>query len=455
MRAKARRELRRYVIVGNGVASFAAAEAIRALDPGGEIVILGNDPHGYYSRPGLAYLISDEIPEKSLYPFTPQEDLANGFDRRQAHVERVDPAAHRLFLADGSALVYDRLLLAPGAAAAPLSVPGAGLEGVVKLDHLDDARQILKLARRSKSALVVGGGITALELVEGLVAHGIATHYLLRGERYWNNVLDDTEARIVEHRLEEHGVRLHFKTEITEVLGKNGRVAGVRTAARADGDTHAGEIIACELLAAAIGIQPRLELAQKSGLNHERGILVDEYLQTSAADIFAAGDAAQILDPQSGQYHLDSLWTTARDQGRAAGGIMAGSRQPYHKKTPFNVTRLAGITTTIIGRVGGGKDADLKGIARGDSETWRQAGGQTAVEGSGPDRVRLMVGEKNLLGALVMGRQTLSPVLQELIAARADIMPVRAALLQPGAALTALIEPFWSQWRQAYGTQQS
>ncbi len=97
----------------------------------------------------------------------------------------------------GKKLTYDRLLIATGARAVRMDVPGANLEGVVVLDNLDDARRIIKSARRTRSAVVIGGGITALEIVEGLVSRGVKTHYFLRGERYWSNVLDETESGIV------------------------------------------------------------------------------------------------------------------------------------------------------------------------------------------------------------------------------------------------------------------
>ncbi len=212
--------------------------------------------------------------------------------------------------------------------------------------------------------MVIGGGITALELAEGLLARGMKVRYLLRGDRYWSNVLDPQESRIVEARLQEEGVTLHHHAEITEVLGKNGHVHAVRLAD--------GQIWKCDLLAYAIGIHPRLELAKRAGLAVDRGILVNEFLQTSETDIYAAGDAAQAYDPMTGRSVLDSLWNPARQQGYAAGLNMAGKRTAYSKSAPFNVTRLAGLTTTIIGTVGGGRDDDLVGIARGDSETWRE-----------------------------------------------------------------------------------
>ena len=99
---------------------------------------------------------------------------------------------------------------------------------MVKLDTLEDADRILKLARRGQPAVVVGGGITALELVEGLAARGMRVHYFLRGERYWTGVLDETESRMVEQRLQHDGVFLHFHTNLVEVLGRGGKVSGVR-----------------------------------------------------------------------------------------------------------------------------------------------------------------------------------------------------------------------------------
>jgi NADPH-dependent 2,4-dienoyl-CoA reductase/sulfur reductase-like enzyme len=431
------------VIIGAGPAGVAAAEAIRSRDASGEILMLSAEPHGYYSRPGLAYYLTGEMPEEGLFPFTPRDFQALNLQLRHAPVARIDPQAHHLELQGGPALAYDRLLIATGASAARTDLPGVELEGVVKLDNLDDARHILKLARKARRAVVVGGGITALEIVEGLVARKVKTHYLLRGDRYWSNVLDETESRIVEERLRHEGVQIHFHTELAEIAGRRGRVAGVIT--------QNGVKLACEMVAIAIGIRPRAELAQAAGLNTARGILVDEYLQASAADIFAAGDVAEVCDPLSGKTVIDSLWGPARAQGYAAGLNMAGIDTPFHKPVPFNVTRLAGLTTTIIGTVGRGRDEDLIGIARGDSETWRQLPDAIAAQSDfDVNRLRVLVGERTLLGALVMGDQTLSQPLQHLVARRADISSIRAALLQPQARLAELLIQFWTQWRTAH-----
>jgi NAD(P)H-nitrite reductase large subunit len=189
-------------------------------------------------------------------------------------------------------------------------------------------------------------------------------------------------------------------------------------------------------------------------LQVDRGILVDEYLQTSAADIFAAGDVAQVYDPFSGKSLIDSLWGLAREQGSTAGMNMAGTQTVFSKPVAFNVTRLAGLTTTIIGKVGQGKDDDLIGIARGDSETWRQLPDSIAAQQDfDVNRLRVMLGEKTILGAIVMGDQTLSHPLQSLVDRGVDITSIRARLLEPEAPLADLIAEFWAQWVNSHVPQ--
>ncbi|MGC8780420.1 MAG: NAD(P)/FAD-dependent oxidoreductase, partial [Anaerolineae bacterium] len=396
---------------------------------------LSDDPHGYYSRPGLAYLLTGEVPQAQLFPLRDADWRGLGLHRVTAEVVRLEPDAHRVLLADGRALAYDRLLLATGSTAARLNVPGSDLPQVVTLDSLADARRILDLARRAQAAVVVGGGITALELVEGLRVHCRRVHYLLRGDRYWSNVLDEAESRLVLDRLAAEGVQLHLRAEVAEITAHRGRVAGVTTTA--------GEHIPCDLVAVAIGVQPRAGLARAAGLRVERGVLVDETLRTSAADIYAAGDVAQVYDPRTGRASLDTLWNIARGQGAVAGRNMAGGNERYVKPMPINVTRLAGITTTIIGRVGHGPDADVVGIARGDSETWRQLGeALVAEDASEVNRLRLLIGAKTLVGAVVMGDQRPSRPLQRLIGEEADITPIRARLLAPHAPLAAILAEF-------------
>lgn len=415
---------RRYVIVGNGPAGVTAAEAIRREDAQGDIRIVGSEDRGFYSRPGLAYLLTGAIPEQRLFSRPESVYQRSRIDRTVGTVQEIEPRSHRVELADGRVLRYDRLLLAVGAQAVRPSLPGIDLQGVVTLDNLDDARNILRLARRARRACVVGGGITALELAEGLAAQGVETHYLMRSDRYWGSVLDPRESELVEGRLEDDGIRIHRGVELASVIGHKGRVSAV--------ETNDGSRLACDILAVAIGVQPRLDLAQRAGLETGRGIWTDATFQTSDPDIFAAGDVSEVLDPATGRRTMDCLWSMAIEHGRVAGAQMAGGGDPYRRPVPFNVTRIGGITTTLIGTVGtGGREGDLVALARGDSLVWREGLDAFAVVSDiGANRLRLVLGEDRIVGAVVMGDQALSRPLQHMVRERVDIRWVRDRLLR-------------------------
>ncbi len=436
----------RYLLIGTGVAAIAALEAIRSLDADGEIAVIGDDPHGYYSRPGLAYYLTGELEESLLFPYQKTDFSRLNARFYRARATRILLAEKQVELEGGACLPYEKLLIATGAQAIPLNLPGANLSGVHKLDHLADARALLAHARRGRPALVTGGGITALELAEGLAARGMKVHYVFRSERYWPAVLDETESRLIESLLRREAMTLYPKTELTEILGKNGKVTGARLSN--------GKVIPTDLIAYAIGIAPRSGLAREAGIACERGILVNERMETSLPGVYAAGDVAQAYDPAAGKHVLDSLWTPAREQGRIAGLNMAGQPTDYVKSIPFNVTRLAGLTVTIIGAVAlpsspallTASEGDLLAIARGDSETWRELPHAIiAQSGFEVNRLRLMVGEKHILGAIVMGDQKFSAPLQKLIRDQADITPIRPRLLAPHAPIADILAEFVSK----------
>ena len=414
----------RYVIVGNGAAGATAARTVREHDASADIQIVGAEKHAFYSRPGLAYYLAGQLPEGALFSRPDKELERADVKRTVGRVASVDQRAHRLELADGKVLRYDRLLLGVGAKAVRPEVDGIELDGVVTLDSLEDARLILKIAKRAKRAVVVGGGITALELAEGLAANGVATRYLMRGDRYWASVLDERESALVEERLGHDGVVLHRNTELARVIGHKHRVTAV--------ETKDGERIEADMLAVAVGTQVRLELAKQIGLATGRGIFTDDTLMTSEPDIYAAGDAAEVLDPVTGRRSVDSLWSVAIAQGRVAGANMAGgSMSCMPRPAPFNVTKLGGVTTTLIGAVGaGGRDGDLIALSRGDSTAWREQLDGFAVDtDSGANHLRLILSEDRILGAVVMGDQTLSRPLLQVIRDRLDIREVRDRLL--------------------------
>jgi NAD(P)H-nitrite reductase large subunit len=430
-----------FVIVGSGIAGLAAAEALRERDRQATITMVSEEKHDFYSRPGLANLLRGDIPERQLAVRTRDELRALNINRVNARALQLDWSRQELTLPGGRRIRYHRLLLATGALAVPPAFPGADLAGVVKLDGLDDARQILKLARRAKAGVVIGGGITALELVEGLMKRGVRVHYFLRGDRYWSDVLDESESRLILDRLRHEGVAIHLQTQIKQAHGARGQLMAV--------ETQAGVHIPCQMLAVAIGVRPRVDLARQAGLKVEKGVVVNQFLECSVPGVYAAGDVAEVFDPIRGKASLDVLWPTALAQGRVAGANMAGERQAYVKSVPFNVTMLAGLRVTVIGAVGGGKNEDLVAITRGESEAWRHSHRAWVLrETDDVNRVRLLVGDKKIVGALVMGDQTWSRPLQRLILADVDISAIRSALANDQATALLHLANFYQQWER-------
>ncbi len=425
-----------YVILGSGVAGVTAAETLRRLDRSARLTVISEDPHGFYSRPGLAYYLTDEIPRKRLSLYSHKDWKALGARTVRGRVSGLDPTNHTIYIEKMAPIPYDRLLLATGSRAVPLSVPGSHTKGVVTLDTLEDAQRILHYSHHTRTAVVMGGGVIALELAEGLAARGLRVHYLMRRGRYWPAVLDEVESGIIEERLAAKGIRIHPCTEIAEIISRHGRVAAVMT--------RQGEPIPCGMVGVGIGVAPRTELARQAGLRTDRGILVDEFLQASAEDIFAAGDAAQAPDPSTGQTAVDTLWRPARVQGWTAALNMAGKKQAHVRSAAVNVVRLAGVMVSIIGAVGKPQEEDTPGVARGSSETWLQLPNTLPmVTGKGLNHLRVMVGERTLLGAVVLGDQKLSRPLQDLITRGVDITPIREQLLRGDAALGHVLMDFW------------
>lgn len=412
---------RHYVLVGSGIASLSAAESIRSADPDARITLVSREEGAFYSRPGLAYLLTSEVPEKGLHIRTPQEIAALGIERFVADAIELRPEQHELVLSGHRLLRYDRLLIATGATSVPADFPGATLGGVVQVDGLAEARDFVVRSRAASSAVVVGGGSTALELVDGLHAQGVTTHYLMRGERYWSKVFDPVESAIVEARLMGVGVHLHRHAAVREAIGERGQLVGVTL--------ESGLRIPCEMLAVAIGVRPRLELATSAGISTQRGILTSAFLETSAPDVFAAGDCAQVYDPVTQTSSMDTLWASALQQGRIAGLNMAGVRVAHRKRPPINVTKVGGITVTIIGAVGQGTDPDLLTLTRGQSERWNadaEAWSVSAARRS--DRLRVVVSGRTIVGAVVMGDQSVSRPLAHLIGEEVDISSLRPLL---------------------------
>ncbi len=430
-----------YVIIGNGAAGVTAAETIRSYDPQGRITIVSAEPGPMYSRPGLAYVLLREIPPQQVHARQLEWYDQLGLELVHDTAVSLDVTRQRVTLESGRALSYDKLLIATGARAVTPPYAGADLKGVVYLDTLDGTQDLLRQTRRARRAVVIGGGITALELSEGLAHQGVDTHYFVRRDRLWGRVFNDAEAKILEERMTAHHVKIHYQTEIQEILGNwRGRVRGVVL--------KDGREFKCDLVGIAIGVKPQLDLVQNTPIALDRAILVNENLQSSVPNIFAAGDCAQVYDRWTQKHMMDILWPSAVAEGRAAALNMVGQPYAYEKGSPFNACLLFGLHITTMGQVNPRPDekkAVVQHLSRGSSEVWytypRSYNSAWAEEG--PNTLRMVVNDDQLVGALLMGNQRLADPLRYLIENEVSLAGWEEALYTGGSMLQQRILDFW------------
>jgi nitrite reductase (NADH) large subunit len=214
-----------YLIIGNGAAGLSAAEVIRRRDANGRITIVTNEPYRFYSRPGIAYYIMNQVSAKQLISRSENFYKEHRFNLLEGEAVKVDLEKQMVSFADGKTITYDVLLLATGAAAVAAPFPGSDAEGVLTFDTLDDAKTVVRQGRKAKTAVVVGGGITAMELSEGLRHQGVRTILLQRGDRIWARLFDEQESAIIEHAAIHEGVEIWYGEEIEAVVSDNGRVS--------------------------------------------------------------------------------------------------------------------------------------------------------------------------------------------------------------------------------------
>lgn len=347
----------RYVVIGNGVAGVTAAQTLAQSQPGADLHIYAAEPYPYYRRPQLPDYIAGLVTETDITYRPPEWYAERGIQvHLNSPVEELDPAAHRLRLADGTSVPYDRLLLATGGIAWKPPVPGADLRGVFTLRTLDDARAIRDRARSVQRAVVIGGGLLGLETARALRSLGLEVTVLEVAPYLMPRQLDREGAAILEALLH----RMDIRTEtgvVTEAILGNGAVRAVRL--------KDGREFPADLVVFSTGIRSEVTLARGAGLAVNRGVVVDEHLQTSAPDIYAAGDVAEAGGIVYG------IVPAAIEQARvAAANLAAPGSAVYRGTVPATTLKVVGAELTSIGEcVAEGEDLVL--LRRADPEKGR------------------------------------------------------------------------------------
>jgi 3-phenylpropionate/trans-cinnamate dioxygenase ferredoxin reductase subunit len=408
----------KYLIIGGGVAGTTAAETLRQNDPSGSIAIVSDEPHVFYSRIMLSKpnFFLEKIPFEQIY-------LKNESWYREKNITflggktatGINTAEKTITLNDGVVLQYEKLLLATGGEARrwdPVQVKGADKKGIYYLRDLDEGKEIIGAIKTAKRAVCIGGGFVSFETCELLRMKGIETTLLIMEPYYWANLWDETSGLIVEDYLRQGGVEV-IKNELTEeVLGAE-KVEGLRT--------KTGKEIPCDMIIVGIGIVCLLESFKTCGLECGRGIKTNEYLETNLPDVWAAGDAAEFYDVVVGEPAQAGNWVNAQMQGRVAALNMLGKKQQF-RMVSFYATQGFGLMIAFVGDV-------------------RLLPNRTIItRGSGKLKSygRLLLKDKELVGATLLNRTPEMAPISKLIEKDVDVSAHHAELADPNFDLKTL-----------------
>jgi nitrite reductase (NADH) large subunit len=401
----------RYIIIGNGAAGMAAAEAIRDRDEAREIAIYTDEDRFHYSRPRIIEYLGGAIDADKL-------TIRSGdyYQRRRiilvkpAVVEAIDPLGRTISLRGGGTDSFDRLIIASGASSFLPSVEGADQDCVFTLRTIGDAEAILARCAGKKRAAIVGGGLLGIETAASLSRLGMTTTVVEMFNRLLPRQLDAEGGGILQSMLEAKGIRFLLGKVTAGISPAVSGVADNGDARDGAADNSAalrfddGSSLEADIVVFSAGIRSNMELARKAGIVCDKGIVVDDYMETNIPGIYAAGDAAQ----SGGRVY--GLWLPAKEQGSFAGRNATGDRAAYPGSVVSSTLKVSGVELASIGAIEAGEGVAV--TTRLGAEGYR----------------RLFVKDGRLAGAILLGEVSASRRLQKLLAS-GEIIADPAALL--------------------------
>jgi NADPH-dependent 2,4-dienoyl-CoA reductase/sulfur reductase-like enzyme len=351
-----------HVIIGAGPAGVIAAETLHRLQHDSKVTLVGDEPEPPYSRMAIPYLLIDKIQEPGTY-LRKDANHYTGQSTEVVHdrVTNIDTKGRVVSLAGGGNLSYDKLLIATGSHPVSPPIPGIDSAGVHPCWTLEDARAIANLAKPGANVVLMGAGFIGCIILESLASRGVNLTVVEMENRMVPRMLDETAGTLLKQWCESNGVSVHTSTKVTGI-----EASGSGLAVSLDNGTK----LDAALVIAATGVTPNTQFLDGSGIEVDHGILVDSYLQTNVADVYAAGDVAQGRDFSTGEFSVQAIQPTAADHGRIAATNMAGGNVLEHPgSVNMNVLDTLGLISSSFGMwmgVDGGDSATLT-----DSDNYR------------------------------------------------------------------------------------
>jgi NADPH-dependent 2,4-dienoyl-CoA reductase/sulfur reductase-like enzyme len=335
--------MKHVVIIGNGVAGITAARHIRKWSDF-KITVISSETRYFFSRTALMYIYMGHLTFDNTKPYEDWFWKKNRIDLVFGHVEKVETPNQYVQLQTGERINYDTLIIASGSRSNFFDWPGQDLPGVQGLYSYPDLLRMEANTRKIKNAVVVGGGLIAVEMAEMLRSRKINVTILVRERAFWNNVLPIQESEMISRHIESHGVNLLHSHELKAILsGKDGRVRAVLTTD--------GEEIPCDFAGLAVGVHPNVSWLEASGINVNKGVLVNEHLQTNIPEIYAIGDCAEKSYELPGRNKIEQVWYTARMMGEVVAQTICGDKTRYEPGPWFNSAKFFDIEYQTYGTV--------------------------------------------------------------------------------------------------------
>ncbi len=329
----------KYLIIGNGAAGIAAAEKIRSLDKKGDITILTAEKYAVYSKCLLPDFLSGEISEDRMFirdkDFYEKKDIGIYYNHRVIDVDftlkHVVTDNVDNFSGSGSVFTYDKLLISTGSVQLLPPIEGLDSSNAYFLNTLDDAKRMIDASRDARRILIIGGGFVGLEAAFNLYKKGKEVTVIEKNSRVLQGQLDEKASGIIRNSLEEEGIRLILDTSVSGISGTvYSTIAKLFTGNPSKTVTLAGgRRLKADMIIVSTGSRPNLDFVKKSELIVHRGIVIDQSMQTSVKDVYAAGDVVETSDAVTGETTLSPIWPNAVIQGEAAGSNMAGISQEF------------------------------------------------------------------------------------------------------------------------------
>ncbi len=331
----------KFVIIGGSAAGINCCEAIREVDKKSSITLISDEKLSLYSRCLLTYYISGKIGKEKLK--FKEEDFYKKNKIEALHGVKaagLNVKTKEVRLDNGKSLKFDKLLIATGASPKKLNIPGEEKKGVWALRNIEDAEGIISMLDRVKSAVILGGGLIGLRDAYALRLRQKKVKVIVKSPQVLSQMLDKDAAGLIESRLVDEGIEVMKGLAAKEVTGKEG-VSGIVL--------DNGDKISCEMVIIGKGVRPNLDIIKGTGIEVKDGIVVNDRLETSVKDIYAAGDVAEALDITRGESRVNAIWPVAVEQGRVAGFDMAERVTIYDGSSMMNSLDFFDLATISIG----------------------------------------------------------------------------------------------------------